>query len=291
VAEAGAAAEQGGSKAAAGQAKPSIRAGAGLAARQAATADGQEAAVKDMAAIDDAATPPAAEAAASAPADAARAPVPGGIQALANALKSQEKAADGKDQKTDGLAAPALDPLAGVRTDATGAPGAAGGTVAGSSAAAPTDAARGAQAASAPVPVSALPIEIGMRALEGSQSFSIRLHPEELGRVDVKLHISDDGSVKAQIVVDRVDTLAMLQRDAKTLERSFEQAGLRTSDTGLQFSLSSDTGQQQRPGPQQDATLPRTTPLAQGFDALTGQDLASALAAIRNAAGGLDIRI
>jgi flagellar hook-length control protein FliK len=139
------------------------------------------------------------------------------------------------------------------------------------------------------VPLSALPIEIGMRALQGGQSFQIRLHPEEYGRVDVKLDIDGDGAVSAQLVVDRVETLNLLQRDAKTLERAFEQAGLKTSDSGLQFSLNSNPGGQDRTG--RDAPSHRgASDSAQEADPLP-PDLAAALRSIRTGAGGLDIRI
>jgi flagellar hook-length control protein FliK len=91
---------------------------------------------------------------------------------------------------------------------------------------------------SAPTSLSALPIEIGFRALEGTKRFDIRLDPAELGRVDVSLSFDKDGEVTAKLVVDRVETLHLLQRDARTLERAFDQAGLRTSDAGVQISLS-----------------------------------------------------
>jgi flagellar hook-length control protein FliK len=91
---------------------------------------------------------------------------------------------------------------------------------------------------SAPTSLSALPIEIGFRALEGTKRFDIRLDPAELGRVDVSLSFDKDGEVTARLTVDRVETLHLLQRDAKTLERAFDQAGLRTSDAGVQISLS-----------------------------------------------------
>jgi flagellar hook-length control protein FliK len=90
----------------------------------------------------------------------------------------------------------------------------------------------------APTSLSALPIEIGFRALEGTKRFDIRLDPAELGRVDVSLSFDKDGEVTAKLTVDRVETLHLLQRDAKTLERAFDQAGLRTSDAGVQISLS-----------------------------------------------------
>jgi flagellar hook-length control protein FliK len=86
-------------------------------------------------------------------------------------------------------------------------------------------------------PVHVVPIEIGLRALAGGRKFDIRLDPAELGRVDVNLEISDAGEVTAKLVVDRVETLQLLQRDARTLERAFEQAGLKPSDGGVDITL------------------------------------------------------
>lgn len=86
----------------------------------------------------------------------------------------------------------------------------------------------------------ALPVEIGMRALKGNTEFTIRLDPAELGKIEVKLAIDEEGGVTAKLVADRVETLQLLQRDAKTLERAFDQAGLKTSPDTLQFSLRGD---------------------------------------------------
>lgn len=88
-----------------------------------------------------------------------------------------------------------------------------------------------------PTPVHLVPMEIGLRAMSGTKQFDIRLDPAELGRVDVNLSISDKGEVTAKLVVDRVETLHLLQRDARTLERAFEQAGLKPSDGGVDISL------------------------------------------------------
>lgn len=88
-----------------------------------------------------------------------------------------------------------------------------------------------------PTPLHVVPIEIGLRALAGSKRFDIRLDPPELGRVDVNLEISEKGEVSAKLVVDRVETLHLLQRDARTLERAFEQAGLKPSDSGVDITL------------------------------------------------------
>ncbi|MCU4181074.1 flagellar hook-length control protein FliK [Bosea sp. BH3] len=96
---------------------------------------------------------------------------------------------------------------------------------------------QGTTATGAPTPVHLVPIEIGLRAMSGAKQFDIRLDPAELGRVDVNLSISDSGEVSARLVVDRVETLHLLQRDARTLERAFEQAGLKPSDGGVDITL------------------------------------------------------
>ncbi len=97
-------------------------------------------------------------------------------------------------------------------------------------------------------PLAAVPIEVALKAMAGVTRFEIRLDPAELGRVDVRLEI-EGGEVRAHVSVDRVETLALLQRDARTLERAFEQAGLKTADQGIDLSLrNQNTGQDQRNG-------------------------------------------
>jgi flagellar hook-length control protein FliK len=101
------------------------------------------------------------------------------------------------------------------------------------------------------VPLGAVAVEIGLRSLAGMNRFEIRLNPEELGRIDVSLDIGEDGAVTARLVVDRVETLALLQRDAKTLERAFEQAGLTPSEGGVGPVAARPPGR--RPGPRSGA--------------------------------------
>ncbi|RZK82942.1 MAG: flagellar hook-length control protein FliK [Methylobacterium sp.] len=84
---------------------------------------------------------------------------------------------------------------------------------------------------------------IGLRSLAGSSEFQIRLDPLELGRVDVTLDIDrDKGTVTTHLVVERVETLAMLQRDAGSLQQALAQAGLDPSQGGITMSLRSDGG-------------------------------------------------
>jgi flagellar hook-length control protein FliK len=96
------------------------------------------------------------------------------------------------------------------------------------------------------VPLGAVPVEIGLKSLAGINHFEIRLDPVELGRIEVRLEIDAEGGVKAHLSVDRVETLALLQRDAKTLERAFDQAGLKLSDGSVDLSLRDQHSQGQR---------------------------------------------
>jgi chemotaxis protein MotD len=110
------------------------------------------------------------------------------------------------------------------RTESSLAPAAAAQT-----AAAPTD--------QVTVPVAGLAVEIAARLQAGSNRFSIRLDPPELGRIDVRLDVDRDGHVTSRLMVDKVETLDLLRRDAPQLERALQQAGLKTGDNGMQFSL------------------------------------------------------
>ncbi|WP_420833366.1 flagellar hook-length control protein FliK [[Pseudomonas] carboxydohydrogena] len=94
-----------------------------------------------------------------------------------------------------------------------------------------------AQAASVPVPVNGLAVDIATRAAAGNTSFQIRLDPAELGRIDVRLDVDKHGRVTSHLTVDQPATLDMLRRDAPQLQRALEDAGLKTGDGGLQFSL------------------------------------------------------
>lgn len=94
-----------------------------------------------------------------------------------------------------------------------------------------------------PVPLQAasLAIEIASRAKDGSRQFEIRLDPPELGRIDVKLDVDKSGQVNTHLTVDRPETLDLLRRDSQGLERALQQAGLKTSDGSLEFSLRQQT--------------------------------------------------
>jgi len=97
----------------------------------------------------------------------------------------------------------------------------------------PADAARA-------VPLDQLAVEIATRANKGERRFDIRLDPPELGRIDVRLEIDNKGNTTTKLIVERAETLDLLQRDARGLEKALQNAGLKTDAGGMQFSLQQD---------------------------------------------------
>ena len=92
---------------------------------------------------------------------------------------------------------------------------------------------------SRPVPLEpeALGLAIARHAAEGEDVFDITLTPDELGRIDVRLQIGEDGRISAHIQADRPETLSLLQRDRTELARALGQQGMNADQSSLQFSL------------------------------------------------------
>lgn len=92
-------------------------------------------------------------------------------------------------------------------------------------------------ATGAPVPLNGLAVELASRAQSGASRFDIRLDPAELGRIDVRIDIDRNGQVTSHLTVEKPETLAMLRQDSPQLQRALNDAGLKTADGALQFTL------------------------------------------------------
>jgi flagellar hook-length control protein FliK len=105
----------------------------------------------------------------------------------------------------------------------------------------PAAAARVVQAAyqgpPSPINLPHMAFEIARQVHAGSNKFQIRLDPADMGRVDVSLDIDKNGTVNARLVVEKMETLDLMQRDQRSLEKALQQAGLDSSKTNLEFSL------------------------------------------------------
>lgn len=131
-------------------------------------------------------------------------------------------------------------------------------------------------------------IHLTRAAQSGATRFTIQLHPAELGRVDVKMEVTHDGKIHAVVTADRQDTLDMLQRDARGLERALQSSGLKADSNSLSFSLRDQGGSSgtfaesgnSRPG----------APLLENDEMTTPADIA-ALANQASGLGGADGRL
>jgi len=136
------------------------------------------------------------------------------------------------------------------------------------------------------VPIEGVAVEIAAKASEGMKSFEIRLDPPELGRIHVRLDVDRNGEVTSRVTADRQDTLDLLRRDAPQLERALNDAGIRTSNNGLQFSLR-DQGQ----GQQQHQALPNAARLIIPDESLAAELTQRGYYRPAGSAGGIDIRV
>ena len=144
-------------------------------------------------------------------------------------------------------------------------------------------------ATNAAVPLGGLAVEIAVSARSGKSRFEIRLDPADLGRIDVRIDVDRNGRVTSHLTVEKPETLSMLRQEAPQLQRQLDDAGFKTGNGGLQFSLrdqsfsgqnsgNETTGNAQRLVISDDDTMPA---------ALAGRSYGRML----SASGGVDIRV
>ena len=68
----------------------------------------------------------------------------------------------------------------------------------------------------------------------------LQLDPPELGRVEVRLEFGAERAVKAHLVVEKPETLLMLQRDANALDKALQDAGLETGSDSLNYEMAAE---------------------------------------------------
>lgn len=124
----------------------------------------------------------------------------------------------------------------------------------------------GATSASPPpsVPPPSVQIAQAVFSADGAalERLRLRLHPVELGTVDVVVERERTGRARAILLAERPETLELLRRDLATLERLFAQAGLALEPGGLELGLQAESGGSQsgRSAPAQPPEIPAVTP-------------------------------
>ncbi len=91
------------------------------------------------------------------------------------------------------------------------------------------------------LPAAQVTIALTRMAKNGIDRFDMQLHPQELGRVNIRLEIKD-GVARASVTADNPATLQILQKDGRALEKVLQQAGLETDANSLDFNLRGENG-------------------------------------------------
>ncbi len=119
----------------------------------------------------------------------------------------------------------------------------------------------------------------------GGSKIHIQLHPAELGKLDIKLEVDADGKTGITVTADNKNTLDLLQRDSRGLERALADAGLKADSGSLSFNLrggEQEKGNDQAPSQAYRQPQLEEEPLA--LDLLTKSYVV-------NLSEGLDIKI
>ena len=136
------------------------------------------------------------------------------------------------------------------------------------------------------LPVAGIAIEIAGKAMAGKNRFEIRLDPPELGKIHVRLDVDHKGEVTSIITADRSDTFDLLRRDAQALERALQDAGVKTSSNGLQFSL-----RDQSAGRHDQPALADSARVFVRDDNLDADTIAPVYRSLTGNRAGVDIRV
>ncbi len=93
-----------------------------------------------------------------------------------------------------------------------------------------------------------LNLQVTNAVKNGANEFTMRLDPAELGRVQVKMQFGADGKVAAQVMVERPETLSLLQREVRGISFSLdtsdgESAGKAFAEAMHQDRLKEQLGQ------------------------------------------------
>ena len=101
--------------------------------------------------------------------------------------------------------------------------------------------------AEVPPAVQQVAVQITRAVQNGTDRFTVELKPVALGRITVNLEVGHDNRVIAVLSAERADTLELLQRDSRALERALQDAGLNTDSGSLSFSLEGENGDDNEP--------------------------------------------
>jgi flagellar hook-length control protein FliK len=105
----------------------------------------------------------------------------------------------------------------------------------------------------------------------------------------VRVDIDRNGQVISHLTVEKPETLSMLRQDAPQLQQALDDAGLKTGDGGLQFSLRDQSSSGQNGGNGNNPNAQRL--VISDEDAVTASVAGRSYGRSLSASGGVDIRV
>ena len=85
------------------------------------------------------------------------------------------------------------------------------------------------------------PVLVSVAIAGGTAKLSVTLDPAELGRVEISIERTGD-TAEVRVFAERPETLMLLQRDQRELDRALTQAGMGTDGRSLSFSWTDGGG-------------------------------------------------
>ena len=80
-------------------------------------------------------------------------------------------------------------------------------------------------------------VQMARYKAEGQNQFTIRLTPESMGTITIRLNVGANSNLTAQMLVEKPETLALLQKDMAGLEKALKAQGFTTSTGDLTVAL------------------------------------------------------
>ena len=103
-----------------------------------------------------------------------------------------------------------------------------------------SDAAKTVKVAHGATPGDQVGVTIKQAVNAGQDRIIVQLDPADLGRVEIKMEVQD-GRAHVVVTADSKDTLELLQRDARQLERSLQEAGIEADANEMEFNLQQES--------------------------------------------------
>ncbi|WP_234041640.1 flagellar hook-length control protein FliK [Erythrobacter aureus] len=111
-----------------------------------------------------------------------------------------------------------------------------------------------------------LAVQIAKHSKDGQDALTIRLDPAEMGRIQIRMHFDEQGSLRAHVTAESNLALELLRRESFDLARALTDAGVRTDAQSFRFDSRGQEGGQH--GHRQDQSGAHSRQFEEGGEAL-----------------------